>query len=205
MTRWLPRLESATTRPPAGMSGAASWARRRSGRALVERTQSHCFADSSRPSLSTPEAALLTRMSSRPATRSTSAINRLISAGSFRSAGTRGATPPRSPTSRAALETASRATKKPTKTRAPAPAKRGAAGDPGPFASHADEGSRRVGESVEAHRARKGGRAAEVGGADAPGGAHAPERVAREARREGAEMVAKDEERTRAPSGPRGE
>src|SRR5256886_6230419 len=89
MTRWLPRLESATTRPPAGMSGAASWARRRSGRALVESTQSHCFADSSRPSLSTPEAALLTRMSSRPATRSTSAINRLISAGSFRSARTR--------------------------------------------------------------------------------------------------------------------
>src|SRR2546428_1839866 len=132
MTRWLPRLESATIRPPAGMSGAASWARRRSGRALVESTQSHCFADSSRPSLSTPEAALLTRMSSRPATRSTSAINRLISAGSFRSAGTRWATPPRSSTSRAVLEAASRFTKKFTKTRAPVSAKRSAMARPMP-------------------------------------------------------------------------
>src|SRR2546422_7978061 len=65
-------------RPPAVMSRAASWLNRRSGRALVERTQSHCFADNSSPSLSTPEAALLTRTSSCPATRPTSAIKRLI-------------------------------------------------------------------------------------------------------------------------------
>src|SRR5213593_4885386 len=132
MTRWLPRLDSAMIRPPDGMSRAASWARISSARAFVASTQSHCLGDSSSPSRSTPEAALLTSTSRRPARRATSATRRLISAGSLRSACRRCAVPPRSSTSRAVFSAASRFTKKFTKTRAPASAKRSAMARPMP-------------------------------------------------------------------------
>ncbi len=55
----------ATMRPPAGMSGTARWASRASARALVSRHQRQCLSDISSAGLSTPEAALLTRMSRR--------------------------------------------------------------------------------------------------------------------------------------------
>src|SRR6266849_6525140 len=132
MTRRLPRLDSAMIRPPEAMSRAASWARIRSARAFVAITQSHCLGESSSPSRSTPDAALLTSTSRRPARRSTSATRRLISAGSLRSACSRCAVPPRSSTSRAVFSAASRFTKKFTKTRAPASAKRSAIARPMP-------------------------------------------------------------------------
>src|SRR6266850_3672072 len=132
MTRRLPRLDSATIRPPDAMSRAASWARTSSARAFVAITQSHCLGESSSPPRSTPDAALLTSTSRRPARRSTSATRRLISAGSLRSAGSRCAVPPRSSTSRAVFSAASRFTKKFTKTRAPASPKRSAIARPMP-------------------------------------------------------------------------
>src|SRR6267142_4547210 len=132
MTRWLPRLESAMIRPPEVMIRAASWARMRSARAFVAMTQSHCLGESSSPSRSTPDAALLTTTSSRPARRSTSATSRLISAGSLRSAWSRCAEPPRRSTSCAVFSAASRFTKKFTNTQAPASAKRSAIARPMP-------------------------------------------------------------------------
>src|SRR5258705_453051 len=132
MTRWLPRLDSAMIRPPAVMRRDASWASTSSARALVASTQSHCFGESSSPLRRTPDAALLTRTSRRPALRSTSAISVRISFGSFKSAWRSCTVPPRSSTSRAVFSAASRFTKKFTKTWAPASANRSAIARPMP-------------------------------------------------------------------------
>src|SRR5207244_401195 len=67
MTRRLPRLDKAMIRPPDVMIREASWARIRSARAFVAITQSHCLGERSRPSRSTPDAALLTSPTRWPA------------------------------------------------------------------------------------------------------------------------------------------
>src|SRR5437667_4436754 len=156
MTRWLPRLDSVRIRPPDVISRAAAWARISSARAFVASTQSHCLADSSSPWRSTPEAALLTSTSRRPARRSTSATRRVISAGSLRSACRRCAVPPRSSMSRAVFSAAARFTKKFTKTRAPASANRSAIARPMPRPPPVTRTSRGVGSLIALELAREG-------------------------------------------------
>src|SRR5437773_744779 len=119
-------------RPPAFMRLAASWTSTSSARALVASTQSHCFGESSSPLRRTPEAALLTRTSRRPARRWTSVISLRISSGSFKSAWSSCTVPPRRSTSCAVFSAASRFTKKFTKTWARASAKRSAIARPMP-------------------------------------------------------------------------
>ena len=52
-------------RPPSGISGSARWVSRLSASALVSMHQRQCLSVMSTVGFSTPEAALLTRMSSR--------------------------------------------------------------------------------------------------------------------------------------------